>query len=203
MSFDRYFYKTDLCRIAEFKMYPSITLPPEVTSVWESYPFIFGSVFCYIKSFVSEMTSYASVLTITAFTIDRYVAICHPLRSQGLSSLSRAVKIIVLIWVVACTCALPYPIHTRTFYYMVDPCTLESLPDSFVCNIPDRFRHNMKYMFQFSTFVFFIIPMVVITIMYVLIGLTLVKTDQFAEGKKNKQAAVAAAKAKKAVLKML
>ncbi|KAH9523660.1 Pyrokinin-1 receptor [Bulinus truncatus] len=186
-----------------FTFLSSPALPPEATSIWEAYPFIFGNVYCYIKVFIPEMTSYASVLTITAFTIDRYVAICHPLRSQALSSLSRAVKIIILIWVVACACALPYPFHTRTFYEMVDPCTKEPLHDSFLCNIPSDYRHRMKYMFQFSTFVFFIIPMIIITIMYVLIGLTLMKTDQFTTGKKNKQASIAAAKAKKAVLKML
>ncbi|CAL1539174.1 unnamed protein product, partial [Lymnaea stagnalis] len=178
-------------------------LPPEITSIWKAYPFSLGSGFCFIKSFVPEMTYYASVLTITAFTIDRYVAICHPLRSQSLSSLSRAVKIIIGIWVVACACALPYPIHTRTFYEVLDPCTGEPLPDSYLCNIPSKWRHRMKYVFQFSTFAFFVIPMVIITIMYVLIGLTLMKTDQFAAGKKNKQAIISAAKAKKAVLKML
>ncbi|XP_012939588.1 pyrokinin-1 receptor [Aplysia californica] len=180
-----------------------LALPQEMSTIWEAYPFIFGTGFCIIKSFVSEMTAYASVLTITAFTIDRYVAICHPLRSQALSSLSRAVKIIILIWVIACVCALPYPIHTRMFHEVFDPCTGEPLPDSYLCNIPAQWRHRMKYMFQFSTFAFFVVPLFIITIMYIFIGLALMKTDQFASGKKNKQAAIAAAKAKKAVLKML
>lgn len=61
----------------------------------------------------------------------------------------------------------------------------------------------MAYMFQFSTFVFFVMPMIIITIMYVHIGLALMKTDQFGNGKKNKQAVISAAKSKKAVLKML
>ncbi|KAK3758374.1 hypothetical protein RRG08_004194 [Elysia crispata] len=174
-----------------------------MATIWEAYPFHFGSGFCIIKSFVSEMTAYASVLTITAFTIDRYVAICHPLRSQVLSSLSRAVKIIIIIWTIACACALPYPIHTRTYHEVHDPCTQEPLPESYVCNLPGRYRSGMRYMFQFSTFAFFVVPMVIITIMYALIGLTLLKTDQFAGGNKTKQAALAAAKAKRAVLKML
>ncbi|RUS72872.1 hypothetical protein EGW08_019359, partial [Elysia chlorotica] len=180
-----------------------LALPQEMATIWEAYPFHFGSGFCIIKSFVSEMTAYASVLTITAFTIDRYVAICHPLRSQVLSSLSRAVKIIMLIWTIACACALPYPIHTRTYHEVLDPCTQEPMPESYVCNLPVRYRGGMRYMFKFSTFAFFVVPMVIITIMYALIGLTLMRTDQFAGGNKTKQAALTAAKAKRAVLKML
>lgn len=94
-----------------------------MSTIWEAYPWRFGSGFCIMKSFVSEMTAYASVLTITAFTVDRYVAICHPLRSQTISSLARASKIIVLAWALACCCALPYPVYTRMFYELQDPCT--------------------------------------------------------------------------------
>ncbi|XP_048240428.1 neuropeptides capa receptor-like isoform X1 [Haliotis rufescens] len=180
-----------------------LALPPDVSTIWEAYPWRFGLGFCIIKSFVSEMTAYASVLTITAFTIERYVAICHPLKAHSWSSLSRAVRIILLIWTVACGLALPYPIHARTFYGVQHPQTGENLEDSLLCNIPVDFRERMKYMFQFSTFAFFVIPMVVITIMYVLIGVRLWKSQMAVDEKKNKTAAEAASKARKAVLKML
>ncbi|KAK6170384.1 hypothetical protein SNE40_018793 [Patella caerulea] len=149
------------------------------------------------------MTSYASVLTITAFTAERYVAICRPLLSQSLSSLSRAVKIIIGIWIVACICALPYPIHTRVFYEIRNPYTNESIEESLLCNIPSEWRIPMGYMFQFSTFAFFIIPMIVITIVYILIGAELWNSKLGIDNTKNKQAAAQAAKARKAVLKML
>lgn len=178
-------------------------LPQEMLSVWESYPFAFGTPFCFIKSFISEMTAYASVLTITAFTIDRYMAICHPLRSQRLFSLSRAVKIIIVIWIISSVCALPYPIHTRVFYELSDPCTQEPILESLLCNIPDKWRGRMVYMFQFSTFAFFVGPMVIISVLYTLIGLALMRTDQLGSGIKNKKAAAAAVKSKKAVLRML
>lgn len=98
-------------------------LPPEMSTIWEAYPWRFGGGFCIVKSFISEMTAYASVLTIMAFTIDRYVAICHPLKAQSISSLARAVRIIVIAWMLACGCALPYPVHTRLLYEVQDPCT--------------------------------------------------------------------------------
>ncbi len=142
-------------------------------TIWEAYPWVFGEPFCIFKTFLSEMTSSASVLTITAFTAERYVAICHPIRSQTMSSLSRAVKIIIGIWVMACLTALPYPAHTRTFYYLEHPVTGKPIADSYQCNILPKWGHIMKYMFQISTFILFLVPMAVITVLYVLIGLTL------------------------------
>ncbi|ESO84041.1 hypothetical protein LOTGIDRAFT_91538, partial [Lottia gigantea] len=180
-----------------------LALPPDVSSIWEAYPWRFGTFFCIVKSFISEMTSYASVLTITAFTAERYVAICRPLLSQSLSSLSRAVKIIISVWIIACLCALPYPVHTRVFYEVLHPETGEPLTDSLLCNIPAKWRSGMSYMFQFSTFAFFIIPMIVISIVYILIGVELWNSQLGIDNNKNKQAAIQASNARKAVLKML
>ena len=52
-------------------------LPPELFSIWMAYPWRFGEAFCYLRSTILELTSYASVLTITAFTVERYIAVCR------------------------------------------------------------------------------------------------------------------------------
>ncbi|ESO88934.1 hypothetical protein LOTGIDRAFT_93568, partial [Lottia gigantea] len=152
-------------------------LPPELYSVWESYPWRFGEVFCIIRHTVMEMTSYASVLTITAFTVERYVAICRPLLAHKIASLSRAVKIIIVVWLVAVLAALPYGLHTRQFYAIINPDTNKPIPDSLVCNIPEEWRDvPMKYIFQVSTFVFFLTPVTIIICLYILIALALRKS---------------------------
>ena len=119
------------------------------------------------------MTSSASILTITAFTVERYVAICHPFKAQTMSSLSRAIKLIILIWIVACLTALPYPLLTRVWYYVTDPNTGEPVPESLMCNIPDAWMTHMKYVFQFTAFLLFITPMTIITVLYIMIGVKL------------------------------
>jgi hypothetical protein len=96
------------------------------------------------------MTSYASILTITAFTVERYVAIFHPLKAQTLSNLSRAVKMVISIWILSCLFALPYPIHTRVFPYVSYNGT--GIEDSLQCNIPFKWQRGMTYAFQISTF---------------------------------------------------
>lgn len=119
------------------------------------------------------MTSYASVLTITTFTIERYVAICHPLLAHKMADTSRAIKIIICVWLTAFCFALPYPIHTRTVYYVTHPVTQEPLKDSLSCTIPQKWRQDMTIMFQISSFLFFVTPMAIITVLYILIGVTI------------------------------
>lgn len=144
-------------------------LPPELYTVIEAYPWPFGTAYCLFKTFLTEMTSSASILTIAAFTIERYLAICHSLRAQTTSALSRAIRVVVVVWIVACLTAIVYPIHTRTFYYLNDPrvvaqstmaiadSTTDSgdtvgtpppLLDSLICTIPGEWMPNMTYAFQ-------------------------------------------------------
>lgn len=46
-------------------------LPPEMYYIWSHFPYIFGEAFCIVQSFASETSANATVLTITAFTIER------------------------------------------------------------------------------------------------------------------------------------
>lgn len=59
----------------------------------------------------SAILALLQVLTITAFTVERYVAICHPFVSQTMSKLSRCIRIIVFIWILALVLAIPQAIQ--------------------------------------------------------------------------------------------
>jgi len=147
-------------------------LPPEAYSIYESYPWRFRKTFCYTKIFLQEMTSYASVLTITSFTVERYMAICHPL------SLSRNIKIIIGILVISLVSALLYTVYTEQFYFIdADKNNGTPLSVSLVYNIPERFRSTMMYIFQCSTFVFFVFPRTIIIVLYMLIAVSFCHSD--------------------------
>jgi len=142
-------------------------------AIWEAYPWRFGEPYCLFKTFLTEMTTTASVLTISAFTVERYLAICHPLRAQTTYRLERASRVIVVIWVVACAASVPFPVNTRAFYYLADPRDGAALSDSFVCNIPVDRMAMMKSIFLVYTFALFVLPMLTIVGLYAAIGLTL------------------------------
>ncbi|XP_049800182.1 pyrokinin-1 receptor-like [Schistocerca nitens] len=135
-------------------------LPPEVYQVWKHYPYIFGLTFCRLRGLAAETSSNATVLTITAFTVERYVAICHPFLSHTMSKLSRAVKLIVAVWLLSLACAVPQALHLQ----IVGP------PGMTRCMFREETVHHL---FEISTFLFFVAPMTLITILYALIGLRL------------------------------
>lgn len=66
-------------------------------------------------------TSYTSVLTIVAFSMERYLAICHPLHSYAMSGLKRAVRIIAVVWMISFFAALPFAMFTTVDYVDYPP----------------------------------------------------------------------------------
>ncbi|KAG5873041.1 hypothetical protein JTB14_010524 [Gonioctena quinquepunctata] len=82
-------------------------LPQEIYLFWSRYPYIFGGAFCFLRGLFAETSGNATVLTITAFTVERYLAICHPFLSHTMSKLSRVVKLVLFIWIVSVGLAIP------------------------------------------------------------------------------------------------
>uniref|UniRef100_A0A1B0GLI2 Putative neuromedin-u receptor 2 n=1 Tax=Lutzomyia longipalpis TaxID=7200 RepID=A0A1B0GLI2_LUTLO len=82
-------------------------MPPEIYNIWYPAQYPFNQSFCILQGLLSETSTNATVLTITSFTVERYIAICHPFRQHTMSKLSRAVKFILAIWIVAFCLAIP------------------------------------------------------------------------------------------------
>lgn len=140
-------------------------LPPEIYFVWSKYPYIFGEAFCVLQGFAAETSANATVLTITAFTIERYVAICHPFLSHTMSKLSRAIKFIIAIWILAMCFATPQAMAFGIYYEReVDGSVVN---EHYVCIV---MRTVIPHAFEISTFLFFVAPMTLISILYILIG---------------------------------
>ncbi|KYN04891.1 PREDICTED: neuromedin-U receptor 2-like [Cyphomyrmex costatus] len=145
-------------------------LPPEMYYIWSHFPYIFGETFCIIQSFASETSANATVLTITAFTIERYVAICHPFISHTMSKLSRAIKFVVAIWLLALCLAVPQAIQFGIVYGIDYADNGTAVLDSARCSL----RWTLiEHAFEISTILFFVLPMTIIIVLYVLIAIKL------------------------------
>ncbi|XP_054267456.1 pyrokinin-1 receptor-like [Macrosteles quadrilineatus] len=143
-------------------------LPQEMYQIWYRYPYVFGEFFCRMTSFAQETSANATVLTITAFTVERYVAICHPFLSYTVSKLSRAIKFIIAIWVLALCLAVPQAIQFGVA--SMGKVNGTDDPEKLICTLKFEF---IKHAFHISTGLFFVVPMTLITILYILIGLNL------------------------------
>lgn len=86
-------------------------MPPDIYKIWYPMSYPFGTAFCIMQGLISETSANATVLTITSFTVERYLAICRPFVSHKMSTLSRAVKFIFAIWVLAFCLAVPQSIQ--------------------------------------------------------------------------------------------
>lgn len=148
-------------------------LPPELYSIIiEAYPWAFGETFCVVRTFIFETTTIASVLTILTFTFERWLHICKAIYAKKFSSgFSRVLKIILFIWILSGLLAMPYAFMTGV--YLEE----ENNPISKTCNIPKEYKHYMKNVIQLSVLFLFIVPMTLISIMYILIGVTLWKSQ--------------------------
>ncbi|KFB34907.1 pk-1 receptor [Anopheles sinensis] len=135
-------------------------VPQEIYFIWSKYPYVFGETFCVLRGIAAETSANATVLTITAFTVERYVAICHPFLSHTMSKLSRAIRFIFGIWLIAIVSAVPQALQFGvTSQGGIDQCVVK--------------RIIIQHSFELSTFLFFFAPMTLITVLYALIGLKL------------------------------
>jgi len=59
---------------------------------------IFGDILCYLSGVTNSLFCIASMLTLSAIGLDRWLAIVYPLRHQSLLTFRRARMILMYIW---------------------------------------------------------------------------------------------------------
>ncbi|XP_060574756.1 orexin receptor type 2-like isoform X1 [Ruditapes philippinarum] len=72
----------------------------DVTETW-----YLGNTFCKIHIFLQSIFISVSVLTLSSISVERWYAICHPLRFH--STVGRARTIIIIVWTVSILLAVP------------------------------------------------------------------------------------------------
>lgn len=55
-------------------------MPNDLYNYWYPSSYPLNQFFCVLQGILSETSTNATVLTITSFTVERYIAICHPFR---------------------------------------------------------------------------------------------------------------------------
>nr|XP_026497254.1 neuropeptides capa receptor-like [Vanessa tameamea] len=154
-------------------------LPNDLSVYWHQYPYSLGVVFCKLRALISEAASYVSVLTIVAFTLERYLAICHPLHIYAVAGLRRALRIVLALWVLSLLAASPFAHYTTVNYHDYPPLSGNASLESAFCAMLEL---PSWYICELSSFFFFILPGLIILCLYVRMGLRIRSTHSHSPG---------------------
>ncbi|XP_078094690.1 substance-P receptor-like isoform X1 [Mustelus asterias] len=126
----------------------------------------FGLGYCRFHNFFPITAMFASIYSMTAIALDRYMAIIHPLKPRLSATATKVV--IGAIWVVALSLAFPQCYYSRT----------EQFPGRVVCyvdwpeNAENGTRHETTYHVCVTALVYFL-PLTVMGYAYTVVGTTL------------------------------
>uniref|UniRef100_A0A8B9HUZ8 Opioid receptor delta 1 n=1 Tax=Astyanax mexicanus TaxID=7994 RepID=A0A8B9HUZ8_ASTMX len=138
----------------------------------------FGEPLCKLVIAIDYYNMFTSIFTLTMMSVDRYIAVCHPVRALEFRTPAKAKIINVCIWILSSAIGVPIMIMavTRVTEQGKTVCTLK-FPD------PDWYWDTVT---KICVFIFaFVVPVLVITICYGLMILRL-RSVRLLSGSKEK-----------------
>ncbi|MBN3303781.1 neuromedin-K receptor-like [Amia ocellicauda] len=121
----------------------------------------FGQAYCKFHNFFPITAVFASIYSMTAIAVDRYMAIIHPLKPRLSAT---ATKVVILsIWILAFILAFPVCFFSTT----------RQIPGRILCFVhwpktTDSFTYHI-----IVTILVYLLPLVVMGITYTIVGITL------------------------------
>ncbi|XP_030626440.1 mu-type opioid receptor isoform X2 [Chanos chanos] len=155
------------------------TLPfQSVNYLMGTWPF--GQFLCKIVMSIDYYNMFTSIFTLTTMSIDRYIAVCHPVKALDFRTPRNAKIVNVCNWILSSAIGLPVMVMARTTFdhhgMVIIDCTL-------------LFPHPSWYwenLLKICVFIFaFIMPVLIITVCYGLMILRL-KSVRMLSGSKEK-----------------
>ncbi|XP_037836843.1 galanin receptor 2a [Kryptolebias marmoratus] len=144
-----------LCSLAAADLSFILFCVPFQATVYTLDRWVFGPGLCRAVHLLIFLTMYASIFTLTAVSLDRYLAICFPLRSRQMRTPRNTLASICLVWVLALVFSSPY----LSYYAQMD------LDGTVVC-IP-AWEPRRRVIMDVCTFIFgYLVPVLVLGLTY-------------------------------------
>ncbi|XP_053549126.1 nociceptin receptor isoform X3 [Bombina bombina] len=134
-----------------------ITLPFQGTDIFLGiWPF--GNVLCKIAIAIDYYNMFTSTFTLTMMSVDRYIAICHPVKALDIRTPHKAKVVNVCIWILASCIGIPVMV--------MGSAEMENDEIECLVQMPSP-EHYWDPVFGICVFLFsFVIPVLIITICY-------------------------------------
>ncbi|XP_019643910.1 PREDICTED: growth hormone secretagogue receptor type 1-like [Branchiostoma belcheri] len=130
-------------------------LPLELYRLWCYWDWELGDAVCRGMYFLRETFTAASILHISGFTVERYIAICHPLQAKRLLRRGRVKVLIAAAWVLAVVPASPA--------LLIFGVTRIQTPRGFECGVVNKELGSVMSLVSTS---FFFVPMILLSLLY-------------------------------------
>ncbi|XP_078449788.1 delta-type opioid receptor-like isoform X1 [Lampetra fluviatilis] len=140
-----------------------------------SWPF--GEVICKVVMSIDYYNMFTSIFTLTIMSVDRYIAVCHPVKALDFRTPSKAKLINICIWILSSAIGIPVIVMgTAKKEEGIIECILD-FPHPAV---------NWENLLKICVFIFaFILPVLIIVVCYSLMVLRL-RTVRLLSGSKEK-----------------
>ncbi|XP_025023506.1 thyrotropin-releasing hormone receptor-like [Python bivittatus] len=134
---------------------------PNISEVVASW--VYGYAGCLCITYLQYLGINISACSITAFTVERYIAICHSIKAQLLCTVARAKRIIAALWF--CT-----SLYCLMWFFLVDT-SKAMFADGTQVSCGYRVSRNLYMPIYFLDFtIFYVIPLGLATVLYGLIA---------------------------------
>ncbi|XP_047205129.1 delta-type opioid receptor-like isoform X2 [Girardinichthys multiradiatus] len=137
----------------------------------------FGEVVCKVFISIDYYNMFTSIFTLTMMSVDRYVAVCHPVKALDFRTPIKAKMINVCIWILSSAAGIPaFVLGGTQTNSDITECALQ---------FPEPYTY-WDTMMKVCVFVFaFVVPVLIITICYSLMVLRL-KSVRMLSGSREK-----------------
>ena len=148
------------------------TLPFFAVTTWLD-DWVFGSAMCKIMHTFYGVNQYASIFTMVLMSVDRYLAIAHPLKSIRYRRVKNAILTCVVLWVLCFIIMIPYLMYAEISRSGPKTRCKLSWPQYSV----DQYIMYELFVANFRIIVGFILPITVMVICYVFLLKHLTKSN--------------------------
>lgn len=134
-----------------------------------------GRIICKMNKFVESVNVTASMLLLELIAVERYIVIKHPLKARSLFTLYKMYFAQFFVWLVSCVYNTPYLLMWDTV------TTLEQYDKELVwetnCLFLEAFRESIQIYYICSFIIWYVLPLMVMSLLYGKIARTLWKTS--------------------------